>query len=254
VVIRGTHLGRSDDGRLLAVISDVSEQKRALERLTHLSRKTIAAQEDERARLSMELHDELGQILTALRLEIDFSGKQLAKKNIGQDFLSNPSSLAAKATDEMRRICKGLRPPLLDDLGLEPAVEMLVNEFRERSDIVVDLTLPREENSIEIPKEVAICTYRIVQESMTNVLRHSRAKLVTISMVCTLTELELSIYDNGVGFDMNKLGALRGWGLEGIRERASLVNGVVEIRSFPNEGTRIVLRVPIEQIENREDS
>lgn len=254
VVIRGTQLGQSEDGRLLAVISDISEQKRALERLTHLSRKAIAAQEDERARLSMELHDELGQILTALRLEIDFTEKQLAKKIEGRDLLGNPSSLVAKATDELRRICKGLRPPLLDDLGLEPAVEMLVNEFRERSNIVVDLTLPSEENRIDIPKEVAICTYRIVQESMTNILRHSKAKHANISLACTLKELELSIYDNGVGFDLNKLGALRGWGLEGMRERASLVNGVVEIRSFPNEGTRVVLRVPIEQSEDTEES
>ncbi len=246
VEIRGARLTKNDEQRLLAVISDVSEQKRAIERHTLLSRKAITAQEEERARLSMELHDELGQILTALRLEMDFARKQIiAAPEEKSDVLGNSTELTEKATDELRRICKGLRPPLLDDLGLEPAVRLLVDEFQERSGISTDFVLPVEESRINISQEVGLCAYRIIQESLTNIRRHSQATKVDISLVYTNDSLELSVCDSGIGFDIDKLGALQGWGLEGMQERANLVNGEVHIRSTPNQGTRVVLRVPI---------
>ncbi len=255
VKIRGTRLAKNDEQRLLAVISDVSEQRRAIERHALLSRKVIAAQEEERARLSMELHDELGQILTALRLEMDFAQKQIvAVLKEESDVLGNPTELAQKATDELRRICKGLRPPLLDDLGLEPAVHLLVEEFRERSGIRADFVLPVEESGIAISKEVGLCAYRILQESLTNIRRHSKATNVDISLVYKANRLELLISDNGVGFDTDKLGALQGWGLEGMQERATLVDGVVQIRSILNQGTRVVLRAPISRSDETEDS
>ena len=219
----------------------VSYQRHAL-----LSRKAITAQEEERARLSVDLHDELGQILTAIRLEMGLVEKQLPKDGENKsNLLSSLIGLTEKATEELRGICKGLRPPLLDDLGLEPAVRFLVDEFKERSGIVTDFTLAIYEVDVDIPKEVALCTYRILQESLTNIRRHSKATKVKISLGYTSTGLELSVMDNGMGFEMAELGALRGWGLEGMQERASLVNGTVNIRSASQEGTRIIFRVPV---------
>ncbi|MCP4600449.1 MAG: hypothetical protein GY847_07945 [Proteobacteria bacterium] len=219
----------------------VSNQRYAL-----LSRKAIAAQEEERARLSVELHDELGQILTAIRLEMGLVEKQISKGLEDESYvLASLVELTEKATDELRGICKGLRPPLLDDLGLEPAVQFLVDEFKERSEINTIFDLSMDELRVEISKEIALCTYRIFQESLTNIRRHSKATNVNISLVYSSTGLELSVYDDGIGFDMSELGAMQGWGLEGMQERASLVNGTVSIRSVHEQGTRIVFRVPI---------
>ncbi len=219
----------------------VSHSRHAL-----LSRKAIAAQEEERARLSMDLHDELGQILTAIRLETGLVERQMSKeKKDESNVLTGLVELTEKATEELRGICKGLRPPLLDDLGLEPAVQFLVDEFKERSGIDTDFKGLMDEHEIVIPKEVALCTYRILQESLTNIRRHSEASSVNISLVYTSTGLELSVHDDGVGFEMAELGAMQGWGLEGMQERAGLVNGTVSIKSESKDGTRIVFQIPI---------
>ncbi len=223
-----------------------AERKIALHRLALLSRKAMAAQEDERARLSIEMHDELGQILTALRLNMELVQKQLAEvHHIPADTLSNAIEMAEKATDELRRICRGLRPPLLDDLGLAPAVRLLVDEFREQSDIHVMLTLPSEDHEVPVPELAALSTYRILQESLTNVRRHARATRVEIRLTFTKETLTLTIGDNGRGFDPSGLGAQPGCGLEGMRERANLVDGHLVIRSSRGQGTQVILSVPL---------
>jgi two-component system sensor histidine kinase UhpB len=222
-----------------------AERKKALQRLALLSRKAMAAQEDERARLSIEMHDELGQVLTALKLNIEFVQKRLQEMHdIPAVTLSSAIEMAEKATDELRRICKGLRPPLLDDLGLTPAIRLLAEEFREQSGIEVDLTLPNEDLRMPISEVVALSAYRILQESLTNVRRHARAKRVEISLSFSEEALTLSVRDDGAGFDMSGLGAQQGCGIEGMRERANLVEGRLEIRSGRSQGTRVVLSVP----------
>ncbi len=251
LLLRRMEMFRSARDRALSQIVERKKAETALkasyERHALLSRKAITAQEEERSRLSMELHDELGQILTAIRLETGLVEKQLPKSSDNKsDVLTSLIDLTEKATNELRGICKGLRPPLLDDLGLEPAVQLLVDEFEDRAGINTAFTLPEDGLEVEIPKEIALCTYRILQESLTNIRRHSKASSVTISLVYTSTGLELSVYDDGVGFDRAELGAMRGWGLEGMQERANLVNGTVNIRSVHNQGTSIVFQVPLE--------
>lgn len=247
---RRMDLFRSARDKAFIEIEERQKAEQALkisyERHALLSRKAIAAQEEERARLSVDLHDELGQILTAIRLELGLAQKQLAGVSGGnQHILTSLVGLTENATEELRGICKGLRPPLLDDLGLEPAVRFLVDEFKERSKVETDFTLAMHELEIDVPNEVALCTYRILQESLTNIRRHSQATHVKITLEYTSTGLELSVIDNGVGFEMAELGAMRGWGLEGMQERASLVNGTVAIRSAYQRGTRIFFRVPV---------
>ncbi|MFH1755993.1 MAG: histidine kinase, partial [Candidatus Latescibacterota bacterium] len=211
-----------------------------------LARKVLMAQEEERARIARELHDELGQLLTALRLEMGWLEKSISgerKNETGVMF--NSIALIEQAAGELRRMCKGLRPPLLDDLGIEPAVRLLVNEFKELSAINVRLTLELDDKTTHISEEIALCVYRILQESLTNISRHAGASQVTIKLSLSANLLTLLVADNGSGFDTDELGELQGWGLQGMRERSNLVGGVLEIRSEQNGGTQIDFHVPL---------
>lgn len=241
VEVRGSRLIKYGKEQRLAIISDVSDRKRALERQAVLSRKAIEAQEEERGRLSKEMHDELGQILTALRLDLGLIRKQ-HESSEGAEFLSNAMMMAEKATDELRRLCKGLRPPLLDDLGLEPALQLLADEFQAQSDIKLQLTLPEENRSMS--REASLCAYRIAQESLTNVRRHSLASSVVLSLSYTHSGIELFVQDDGKGFNATDLGAIQGCGIQGITERANLAGGHADILSTPGEGTTIIFRAP----------
>ncbi len=243
VEVRGSTFTFGDEPRVLAIITDVSEINRALQRHTMLARKVLVAQEEERARLSRDLHDELGQILTALHLELNW----INKKEPGRQEQGHQSAveMVEKAADELRRICKGLRPPLLDDLGLEPAVQLLVEEFEARSKIKVNLKIQLEEHEDSIPRELSLATYRVLQESLNNITRHADATGTTITLESSDQDLQLSIYDNGRGFDASDEGTATGSGITGMKERAYLVNGNIDIRSEVFQGTRLNFRAPL---------
>lgn len=251
---RGTRLADGGGRSALVVLTDVSDARRAEQRQAILSRKVLLAQEEERARLSRDLHDELGQILTALRLEMGVIRKKMLFTVGDPDPMFRESSvLVEKAADELRRICKGLRPPLLDDLGVEPAVELLAQEFRDRTGIAIDLSIDIGEDVI-LTQEVALCAYRVLQEALTNVRKHSGAKSVWVSMQAGPTEFVLAVRDDGGGFDMAGPRASEGSGLEGMRERANLVSGNMEIESLRGQGTRVCLKIPLGHREIKEVS
>jgi PAS domain S-box-containing protein len=253
VEVRGTRFSMDSVHRKLAILTNVTERNRAVQRLGLLSRKALMAQEEERARVSRDLHDELGQLLTASRFELGWLQKNAAlMPEEASVAVGRAVEAVEKSADELRRICRGLRPPLLDDLGLEPAVQLLAQEFEERTGMKVDLESHVDE-SVHFTKEIALCTYRVLQESLNNVSRHARAKGVDVSLVGSETELILSVYDDGKGFDVADLAAVSGVGITGMRERASLVGGLIEIRSALSQGTRVVLRVPLSN-EGREDA
>ena len=211
-----------------------------------LSRKVLMAHEEERARLARDLHDELGQLLTALRLETGW-----LKKKVGtgpseeRGLFHNTVELVEKSTDELRRICRGLRPPLLDDLGLGPAVRLLVVEFQDRTGISADLEIDSDGSAPAPPQDIALCLYRILQEALTNVSRHARASRVTVSVNHSPGMLELTVADDGEGFDATRMEGPTGWGIQGMQERAHLVGGHIMIRSFPQKGTRVVFWVEL---------
>lgn len=235
-----------EDRRRAQASLQVSEERHA-----QLSRKVLLAQEEERTRLSRELHDELGQTLTALRLEIGLLTRSLDTQSEAKNALTkNAVTLVENSTEELRRICRGLRPPLLDDLGLEPALQTLVRDFAEHSDIFGQFDMDGELHRTCVPPEVALVTYRIVQEALNNVSKHAKAKNVTASLFCTDSELQLSIQDDGVGFDPDTLNPARSCGIEGMRERARLVEGTLMVSSMPNRGTLIVFHVPFKIAKN----
>jgi PAS domain S-box-containing protein len=244
--VRGSYLKQLDKPRVLVVITDVTEHKEALKRQAMLSRKVLRAQEEERARLARELHDELGQILTAVRLEVGMLRRHLnAGNEQAGDFVARAVDLVQKGTDELRRICRALRPPLLDDLGLEPAVRLLIEQFIEQAERHAEVDIDLDDAPQQVPPELALCTYRVLQEALTNIRRHAQAERVRVSLQVVEGVLRLCAEDDGVGFEASDPDVLRGFGLAGMRERANLVGGKVTIDSTCGEGTRVVFRAPL---------
>lgn len=251
VDVRGTRIIQETIPRLLVVVTDVTAHKEATERLTLLSRKVIVAQEDERERLSRELHDEIGQILTALQLEMAAIAKRLGKWSEESIPFSFTSSLVEDATERLRRIWLGLRPPVLDDLGLEPAAVELIEDFSERSGIDIDFTVQLDEHDKPLPREIALSTYRVIQEALNNTMRHANATSVRVSIRRDGDGLITEVQDDGEGFDPCSSQVIEGCGLQGMRERALLVGGTVSIESALGEGCIVILTV--EQSEPTEE-
>jgi signal transduction histidine kinase len=216
--------------------------------LRWLSQRLVHAQEEERKSLSRELHDEVGQSLTAIRMV--FGNLERSREEPGGDFdrqLGEGKDLAEQTLQTVRNLALGLRPSMLDDLGLEPALKWQAREFSRRSGIPVDF---RTDGSLEaVPDRIRTCIYRIVQESLTNCARHARAKNVFIDLHGGRTELSLTVRDDGVGFEPGRT-QNRGLGLIGIEERVRELDGTVELDSHPGKGT--VLNVVISL--NREGS
>jgi signal transduction histidine kinase len=189
--------------------------------------------EDERARISREVHDDLGQTLTAMRLEIDAAGKVPAL--VG---------LVERALDGARRIMSGLRPRALDELGLVAAIEQLAEEFRARTGTACELSI---DPDVRTDPKRAMALYRIVQESLSNVTKHARATAVEITLAADLGVLRLLVRDDGAGLpkDVRK-GAM---GLVGMRERARQFGGRVEVSGAPGKGTVVDVEIPMTESE-----
>jgi PAS domain S-box-containing protein len=245
VEVRGTRMQHEGQPALLAVIRDVSERRLAMQQQTLLSRQVLVAQEEERARLSRDLHDGLGQTLTALRFELDWLARKHSNGSNDPHPFAQATVLLETSAQELRRMCRGLRPPLLDDMGFEPAVRQLIEEFEEHGSAQVDLTVKVEDDVPKLAPEAALCAFRVLQEALTNVSRHSQARRVRVGVLIDREELVIAVRDDGQGFDPADARRLNHLGIAGMRERAKLVNGKLELRSQPGQGTRVTLSVPV---------
>ncbi len=234
------------------VINDVtqrSQERKHLLRsrriLRELSASLVEAREEERRRIARELHDELGQRLTALKLEMMACQREhpgLAVGERAQRMLDMLDDTVAST----RRIAMELRPLMLDDLGLPEAIDWLLKEFSRRTGIEVDTRL--DEGLQALAPQLATTIYRIVQEALTNITRHARARRAAISLVLDDHELLLTIQDNGVGFTQGTRARNPGsFGLLGIRERVLLLGGQLSVGNAPEGGARLVVRLPLAQ-------
>ena len=234
---------------LAGLLSVAAEHKQAEEE-THRSREQLRSlyhrlelvREEERTRMARELHDELAQILTTLKLEVGLLDGKLAQK--AKD-LRPFSLLILKLIDESiqmgKKITMDLRPPILDELGLAEAIEWQTREFEKRTGI--DCTLYLGETDISRDEERATTLFRIFQETLTNVARHAKASRLWVSLTEENGEIILQIRDDGCGITPSKASSLRSLGLLGMRERAGVWGGKVDIQGVPGEGTTVTINI-----------
>jgi len=219
-----------------AISTDITALKKAQNQLRRLSGAIMEGQEKERAAIARELHDELGQVLTALRMEAVWLRDHLGERDPqAAERALTMCRLIDKNIQDVRGLAKRLRPVVLDDLGLVDALENLTADFESRTGISCIL----EHTPVPAMHDtIATAAYRIVQEALTNVARHASAAHVTVHLRHSGDRLELSVADDGRGFDLGSLGEAEGLGVAGMRERAGLAGGVLIMESHLGEGTR----------------
>ncbi len=240
---------------IIIVIDDVTDRRRTARELEEshmklrlMSRGLEAAREQDRKRISLEIHDELGQMLTALKMDLSlllegaFSGRPLRTADIGNQ-LTSSLNLVDNAIDTVRKIAADLRPGILDHLGLEAAIMDLGRNFEKRSGITCKLDLAL--NDLDFGQDESIALYRIVQEALTNVARHSGAGIVNITAVSRNGTLAIDIKDNGKGISADDIYGLSSFGIFGMRERASGIGATLTVSRRESGGTLVSLKMPV---------
>jgi signal transduction histidine kinase len=207
-----------------------------------------AVREEEALRIARELHDELGQAMTGMTMELAAVQRQLDQSlevipiRDVQDQLAGVRRLLDRTITSTRKICIELRPALLDQMGLLPALEAQAEEFEARTGIFCDLMMPSEE--VRLAPESALAVFRIFQEILTNIARHSGASEATVQLTMAGAKVRLEVTDNGRGATKAELDGRSGLGLVGMRERAIAAGGEVSVEAEPGRGTRVILSLP----------
>jgi signal transduction histidine kinase len=226
---------------------DVTARRRAEDAIQKLAKRVVAAQEEERHRISRELHDEAGQALTALKIGLELIQGEISGSEAVQASLNEIIALADQTRDRIRHLARGLRPPALDTLGLSLTLEDFCRTFARQTQLAIEFqasSLP------ELSDAQNICLYRCLQEALTNVARHAVARKVSVKLWCDESAVHLSVTDDGIGFDGRTSDPTRnhlpGLGLLGMQERLELLGGWLEIQSQPEQGTAIIAHLPFE--------
>ncbi|HZQ60097.1 MAG TPA: PAS domain-containing sensor histidine kinase, partial [Casimicrobiaceae bacterium] len=232
------------------ILRDITERVKAEEalraskqELQELATAANAAREQEQSRIARELHDELGQALTALKMMTAWIAQRTPPENLEMTAKTERmSSVIDNTLKAASRISAQLRPLILDDLGLVPALEWLIEGFVDRTGIECDFAT---EGDLELDDARKSAVFRVVQESLTNVTRHAKATHVRVRVARSEDAIAIHVRDNGVGFDMPAERSRTSRGLLGMRERAYLLGGEFAIRSAPGEGTAVDVRIPL---------
>ena len=239
--------------RVLVINSDITERKRGeeslvlqKEQLRALAERLQWVREEDRKRVARDLHDQIGQILTAIKMDLTWMTRHLPESEV--EVLARLTESIQSINDgvkSVRAICSGLRPGVLDDLGLAAAIEWQASEFASRNGVRCQVSVPPVD--LHMDGDRATAAFRIFQECLTNVIRHAQAKSVRVSLCQEDENILLVVEDDGVGFcesDLsNSLGSL---GLLGMKERAQFCGGDVQISSSPGNGTTVTVRVPVD--------
>src|SRR3954447_416994 len=213
------------------------------EKLRRLAAHLISVREEERAHIAREIHDELGQVLTGLKMEVTWLAKRLREKPLIEK-TDSMCKLIDTTVQTVRKIATGLRPEMLDDMGLIAAVGWQAKEFQKRTGIRCRAKLPPE---VKLDIDVSTTMFRIFQEILTNVARHSRATRVDMELIIAEDKVALDVVDNGVGIADSDLHGKKSLGLLGMHERALLFGGEVNITGTPGHGTRVSVSIPLRQ-------
>jgi signal transduction histidine kinase len=235
----------------ITTMIDITERKRAeeqlritTEQLRSLSARLQSIREEERTLIARELHDELGQALTGLKMDLSWLSRKIPKdQEVLFEKIGSMSKLIDATIQTVRRISSELRPGILDDLGLIAAVEWLARDFENRTGITCEFDSSLEE--VEIDKDRSTAVFRILQETLTNVVRHAKATKVTILVEEEEGHFILKVFDNGLGIRERDILNPKSLGLLGMRERAHLFGGTVEFKGAPREGTTVTVKIPL---------
>ena len=211
-----------------------------------LLQRVVTAQEAERLRVARELHDETGQALTAIGMGLRGLSDSLLKNPYrSRSILKKLESLVANSLTELQRLISNLRPTHLDDLGLPAALRWYLGDIRQRvNNLEIKFSITGD--IYTLPQPVKIAIYRIVQEAITNVIKHAQANLVEVHLCYQPTKTKIEVRDDGIGMNLDQINndGRRPWGLLGMRERVTLLGGDFEIQSHPNEGMCVMVSIP----------
>lgn len=242
---------RNQEPRILMINSDITERKRGeetlllqKEQLRALAERLQYVREEDRKQVARDLHDQIGQILTSIKMDMSWITRHLSDPKVAiHARLKESIQSINDGVKVVREICSGLRPGVLDDLGLAAAIEWQANEFSTRNGIHCEVFVPPVD--LHLDGDRATATFRIFQECLTNVIRHAQATHVLISLRLEEENILLVVQDNGIGFAESELaGASGSLGLLGMKERAQFCGGDVQIHSSAGNGTIVTARVP----------
>ncbi|HEX8237563.1 MAG TPA: response regulator [Abditibacteriaceae bacterium] len=244
-----------DEGRLLNFVGLINDVSAPREQLRALAARLTQVREEERTQIAREIHDVLGQSLTGLKMDLSWLSKRAATvcdaelARVLEDKIRTMSQVVDSTIGTVRKIATELRPSLLDDLGLEAAAEWQIREFEKRSGIVCrlvsELGAGDNGNGVEISSDSSTALFRILQETLTNVARHAGASRVDVLLQVQGDDVLLQVRDNGRGITSRETSNSRSLGLLGMRERALLVGGRVEIAGEASQGTTVWVHVPL---------
>jgi two-component system sensor histidine kinase UhpB len=239
-----------------ALNSLITQLETSNQQLRLLSERAINAQEEERKRIARSLHDDTGQSLSSLIITLERLENHLPSEDKEIiDRLTSLRKMASNSLDSLRSIIYDLRPAILDDLGLLSAIRWFARTNLEEAGIQVDLDFPDELPSL--PQPLTTTLFRITQESVNNIIRHSQAKKACISLGFAENEVYLKISDDGHGFDPTQISTeaihMQHWGLIGIQERIELVRGRMSIHSDPQQGTTLIIILPLQESVGEQD-
>ncbi len=246
--------GKRDQApRVLVINSDITERKRGeeslilqKEQMRALAERLQWVREEDRKKVARELHDQIGQILTAVKMDMTWMSRHLPKSEVALlDRITESIQLINDGVKAVRTICSGLRPGVLDDLGLAAAIEWQASEFTSRNGVPCQVTVPPVD--LHLDGDRATATFRIFQECLTNVIRHAQAESVRVTLCQEEDGILLVVEDDGIGFSEARLSnSLESLGVLGMKERAQFCGGDVRISSSPGNGTTVTVRVPLD--------
>jgi signal transduction histidine kinase len=220
-------------------------------RLRALANRVLVARETEAARISRELHDEMGQVLTSLKIDLSrlkshcpLSEQERPCATALKESVGAMNEQIAGAVEFVRRISSELRPGVLDKLGLTAALEWLAHEIEGHSDLVIQVEADDADPTLD--EHISVTLFRIVQEALTNVVRHAQARIVEIHLATTAEGIMLEIRDDGEGIPMDSINSSESLGIISMRERAMLINGRLSIRGVSGQGTTVSVTVPLQ--------
>jgi PAS domain S-box-containing protein len=232
-------------GGILIFAEDITHRKQMEEAISGMSRKLIEAHEEERTWIARELHDDVNQRMALLAIELDRWNQQLSPSAVEfHDHMHHASQRLSDIAKDIQALSHRLHSSKLEYLGLAAAAKSFCKELSEQQKVEIDFSetaIPR-----SVPKEISLCLFRVLQETLQNAVKHSGVRHFKVELFGTGREIQLSVSDLGVGFDSQATIYRRGLGLISMRERIQLVNGEISIKSQPGAGTTILARVPVD--------